>query len=66
MKSYVIPQAGGGYIPEVKSKCYWEIVITEDARVLLIERGGPLEPVALEISVEDNQPVVTDWWGWGD
>lgn len=66
MFQYRIPEAGAGYVPETKIKCYWEIAIV-GKRVLLIQRGGPLEPVALEISVSGpGELEVTDCWDWGE
>lgn len=76
MNSFRIPEAGAGYVPETKIKCYWEICI-EGNEVRLIQRGGPLEPIVLTIEAsvepsgyEDPEWVakleVTDCWDWGD
>jgi hypothetical protein len=70
VRNFQIPIAGKHYIPEVKSKCYWEIMIKGN-KVLLVERGGPLEPIALEITATstDSQEAnleVTDCWNWGE
>lgn len=70
MFKYTIPEAGNGLVKEIKDKCYWELVVT-DRKVLLIQRGGPLEPVAVEVSIDDTDPIfgpmleVTDFWEWG-
>lgn len=62
--SFLLPPAGKGYIKEVGDKCYWEIIIRGN-KVLVIERGGPLESAALVIS-GDNLEVEDDWnWGAG-
>lgn len=65
MNRFQIPAPGCHLSPEIRKNCYWEIVL-KDHQVLLIQRGGPLEPIALEISCESGWPEVTDCWEWGN
>ena len=51
-----------GYDAETKKKLWWEVRVSDD-RVQVIQRGGPLEPVVLDIKGKDIE--VDDWWGWG-
>ena len=60
-ESYILTHTD--YIPKVKDKLFWEVRVSAD-KVEIIQRGGPLEPIVLEI--KGGNLEVEDWWGWGE
>lgn len=57
------------YIEEVKKNLFWEVIV-DGTKVQIVQRGGPLESVVLELMIQGDHEGdafidVSDWWGWG-
>lgn len=61
-QTFKLDSPGKHYIDEIKKKCFWEVVVKND-EVMIIQRGGPLEPVVLHIKGKNLK--IEDWWGRG-
>ncbi len=62
MHVFTIPKKSH-YIEETDKKIYWEIEV-DGNEVRVIQRGGPLEPIALHLKSE-SEIIVDDDWSWG-
>jgi hypothetical protein len=52
-----------GYIEKIDKKCFFQITVYPDM-IEVVQRGGPIEPVALRIKGENLS--VDDDWNWGN
>lgn len=59
--TFKVPRESG-YIESIDKNCYFEVLVYPD-RVQVVSRGGPLEPVCLDISGTNLR--IEDDWSWG-